>query len=88
MMKSQWRAINGRFWYMLTARMILRNLGKDCFGINYLFGCFIRLQPLNIRSTDKLESTTSRPSSTYLLPRARLTSIPRQQGLGTLAFTV
>jgi hypothetical protein len=38
MEKSQWQAINGHFWYMLTARMILRNLGKDCFGINYLFG--------------------------------------------------
>jgi hypothetical protein len=86
MTKSQWQAINGHFWYMLTAPMILRNLGKDCFGINYLFGSLLRLQPLNIESTDKL--TTSRPSSIYLLPRARLTSIPRQQGLGMLAFTV
>ena len=84
MTKSQWQAINGHFWYMLTAHMILTNLGKDCFGISYLFGYF--LQPLNIQSTDK--PTTSRPSSIYLLPRARLTSIPRQQGLGTLGFTV
>ena len=86
MTKSQWQAINGHFWYMLTAHMILRNLGKDCFGISYLFGYFLCLQFLNIQSTDK--PTTSRPSSIYLLPRARLTSIPRQQGLETLAFTV
>ena len=25
--------------------MIRRNLGKDCFGINYLFGCFFHLLP-------------------------------------------
>ena len=37
-------------------------------------------------STDK--PTTSRHSSIFLLPQARLTSIPRQQGPGTLAFTV
>jgi hypothetical protein len=86
MMKSQWQAINSHFWYMLTACMILRNLGKDCFGISCLFGYFLCLQRLNIQSTDK--PTTSRPSSIYLLPRARLTSIPRQQGLGTLAFMV
>lgn len=40
----------------------------------------------NIQSTDT--PTTFRPSSIYSLPRARLTSMPRQQGLGTLAFTV
>ena len=48
MMKSQWQAINGHFWYMQTARMIRRNLGKDCFRINCLFGSVLCLQPLNI----------------------------------------
>ena len=40
----------------------------------------------NIQLTDT--PITLRPSSTYLLPRARLTLMPRQQGLGTLAFMV
>ena len=40
----------------------------------------------NIQSTDTL--TTSRPLSTSLRPRARLTLMRRQQGLGMLAFTV
>ena len=48
MKKSLWQAINGQFWCMLTARMILRNLGKDCFGINYLFGSVLGLEALSI----------------------------------------
>jgi hypothetical protein len=40
----------------------------------------------NIQSTDTV--TTFRPLSIYLLPRAQSTSMPRQQGLGTLEFTV
>jgi hypothetical protein len=86
MTKSQWRVINGHFWYTLTARIILRNLGKGCFGINYLFGSFICLQLLNIQSTDNLQLQAFKhiftsPSSVDLDPKATRSGNARIHGM-------
>jgi hypothetical protein len=87
MTKSQWRAINGHFWYMLTACMILRNLGKDCFGINYLFGSIhshstskysVNWQTYNFQAFKHIFTS---PSSVDLDPKATRSGNARIHGM-------